>query len=47
MSGDNMTPTELSRDGIKILEPFYAQLENKIFAELRKMSLGLQIPEKS
>jgi hypothetical protein len=47
MSGENMTPTEIQRDGIKILEPFYKQLEDVVFAELRKWGQDLEIPAKT
>lgn len=33
-SGDNMTPNQIRCDGIEILERFYKQLEDEIFADL-------------
>jgi hypothetical protein len=47
MSGDNMTPTEINGDRIKILLPFYKELEDDIFADLRKWSSGLENPAQS
>jgi hypothetical protein len=35
-SGDHITPNQIRRDGIKVLEPFYKQLEDDIFADLLK-----------
>jgi hypothetical protein len=46
-SGDNMTPTQLNGDAIRILEPFYKQLEDDIFADLLKRSGDLAATLKS
>jgi hypothetical protein len=35
-SGDHMTPSTLNSAGVKLLEPLYKQLEDEVFAELRK-----------
>ena len=35
-SGDHITPNHIRSDRIAILEPFYKQLEDEIFADLRK-----------
>jgi hypothetical protein len=34
-SGDHITPNQIRHDGVEILEPFYKQLEDDIFADLR------------
>ena len=40
--GDHITPNEIRRDAIEILQPFYKQMEDVIFADLREsMDLNL------
>ena len=47
MSGDHIRPTEIGCDGIAILEPFYMQMEDEVFADLRKKFSDLDLVAKS
>jgi hypothetical protein len=42
-SGDHMTPIQIRRDGIEILQPFFKQLEDDIFHDLPKNLADLDL----